>query len=70
MLNASTLRLDHLTEILTPLKKVLSVFFNKGIIIIIHIAMVLNTVVVTGTPSLRYLNGSCAFGFVCSRSGG
>jgi len=32
--------------------------------------MVLNTVVITGTLSVRSLNGSCAFGFVCSTSGG
>jgi hypothetical protein len=63
------LRLDRVTEILTPLKRV-PFFFNKGIIIIIHIATVLNTVVITGTPSLRYLNGSYAFGFVCPKSGG
>jgi hypothetical protein len=33
-------------------------------------AMVLNTVIIKGTPSLRYLNESCAFGIVCSTSGG
>lgn len=53
--NLSSLGLNHLTEILTPLKKTFLFFFDQGIIIIAHVAMVLNTAAITGTPSLWYL---------------